>query len=149
MPYIAIATAVVLGYWQPAVICPIFKNGDPWVFCRRRCHPVSLTSVVRKAFERFLKRAMLSFLIQCKALSGWQHGFLPHRSCHSNLLIREETTTRLMDDGNAADGVYIDFAKAFDSLYQRFVLAKLELFGLCDKVVRWIRSYLTGRTYRV
>ncbi len=60
-----------------------------------------------------------------------------------------ETTTRLMDDGNTADVVYLDFAKALDSVYHRFLLAKLESFGLCDKVVRWMRSYLTGRSYRV
>ncbi len=45
--------------------------------------------------------------------------------------------------------VYLDFAKAFDSVNHRFLLTKLESFGQCDKVVRWIRFYLTGRTYRV
>ncbi len=54
-----------------------------------------------------------------------------------------------MDDGNTADGVYLDFAKAFDSVKHRFLLARLESFGLCAKVVRWMRSYLTRRTYRV
>ncbi len=45
--------------------------------------------------------------------------------------------------------MYLNFAKAFDSVNLRFLLAKLESFGLCDKVVRLIRSCLTGRTYRV
>ncbi len=54
-----------------------------------------------------------------------------------------------MVDGNNADVVYLDFADAFNSVNQKFLLAKLESFGLFDKVVRWIRSYLTGRTYRV
>ncbi len=44
---------------------------------------------------------------------------------------------------------YLDFAKAFDSINHRPLLAKLETFGQCEKVVRWIRSYLTERTYRV
>ncbi len=54
-----------------------------------------------------------------------------------------------MNDGNTADVVYLDFAKAFASVNYRFLLAKLESFGLCEKVVRWIRTYLTGRTYKV
>ncbi len=51
-----------------------------------------------------------------------------------------------MNDGNTADVVYLDFAKAFDSVNHRFLLAKFESFGLCEKVVRWVRSYLTEET---
>ncbi len=57
--------------------------------------------------------------------------------------------TGLMDDGNTADVVYLDFAKAADSVNHRFLLAKLESFRLCKEIVRWIRSYLMGRTGRV
>ncbi len=49
-----------------------------------------------------------------------------------------------MDDGNTADVVYLGFATAFVSVNHRFFLAKLESFGLCEDVVRWIKSYLTG-----
>ncbi len=54
-----------------------------------------------------------------------------------------------MDDGNTAEVVNVDFAKAFDSVDHRFLLVKPESFGLRKKFVRWIRSYLTGRTYNV
>ncbi len=54
-----------------------------------------------------------------------------------------------MDDGSNADVVYLDFAMAFDSANHMFLLTKLESFGLCEKVVGWIRSYMTGRNYRV
>ncbi len=84
-----------------AVICPIFNKGDPVDVANYG--PVSLTSVVCKDFERILKRAILSFLIQLKALTSCQHGFLLHRSGLSNLLILEERITRLMDDGNTAE----------------------------------------------
>ncbi len=54
-----------------------------------------------------------------------------------------------MDDGSNADVVYLDVAKAFGSATHMLLLAKLESFGLCEKVVRLIRSYMTGRNYRV
>ncbi len=75
------------------------------------------------------------FLRGCKAITGCQHGFLPHRSCLPNLLILEETITRLMDDGSNVDVVYLDFAMEFDSGDHTFLLAKLESIGLCEKVV--------------
>ncbi len=54
-----------------------------------------------------------------------------------------------MDDGSTADAVYLNFSKAFGLVNHRFLLAKLESFGLREKVARWIRSYMTGRTHVV
>ncbi len=110
---------------------------------------VSLTSVACKVLERILKRAILLFIIGCIAIADFRHGFLPRRSCLSNLMIPEETIRWLMDDGNTADVVNLDFANAFDSVIYRFLLTQLGSFGPCEKVVRWIRSYPTGRTFRV
>ncbi len=55
----------------------------------------------------------------------------------------------MIDDRNTADAVHIDFAKAFDAVNHGFLFEKVELFGLFGKVLRWNRSYLTGRTCRV
>ncbi len=82
---------------------------------------MSQTSIVCKGFEQILRRAILSFTIERKEITGCQQGFLPHRSCLSNLLILEEAITRLMDDGNTAGVVYLDFARAFDSANHRFL----------------------------
>ncbi len=133
----SLATAVGSGDWNAPEICAIFKKGDPGDVVNN--HPVSLTLVACKIFERILRRAILSFPIQYKALTGCQRGFLSHRSSLSNILILEETIARLMDDGNTADVVHLDFAKPFDSGNHRFLLAKLESFGLCDEIVRLIK----------
>ncbi len=41
-----------------------------------------------------------------------------------DLLLQEENVTRLMDEKHTADFVKLDFAKAFDSVYHRFLPAK-------------------------
>ncbi len=41
------------------------------------------------------------------------------------LLILEETLTLVMDDGNSAGVVYLDFANTFGSVNHRFLLAKV------------------------
>ncbi len=92
-------------------------------------------------FEQILKRVILSTLSECNAITGCQHLFLPRKSCLSNLMILEETITPLMDDWHTVDVLYVHFAMAFASVIHRFLVAKFESFGLCQKVVRWIRTY--------
>ncbi len=43
---------------------------------------------------------------------------------------------RMIDDGHTVDVIYLDVAKAFDSVNHRFPLAKMKSFGLGDVVVR-------------
>ncbi len=64
-------TAFGPGDCKSAVICPILKKAVPEDVANY-C-PVSLTSVVCKVFERILKRAILSFLSECNAITGCQH----------------------------------------------------------------------------
>ncbi len=56
---------------------------------------------------------------------------------------------RMIDEGHTVDVVYLDFAKAFDSVNDRFLLAKMKSFGLGNVVERWIEAYLSGRVSRV
>ncbi len=48
--------------WRKAIICPIFKKGDPEDAANYRY--VSLTSVLCKIFEKLLKKALLLFLTE-------------------------------------------------------------------------------------
>ena len=45
-----------------------------------------------------------------------QHGFVPGRSCMTQLLITLELWTKILDSGVSLDCIYLDFKKAFDSV---------------------------------
>ncbi len=45
-----------------------------------------------------------------------------------------------MDEGHTVDLVYLDFAKAFESVNHRFLLAKLKSSGIDELVLNWITS---------
>jgi hypothetical protein len=42
--------------------------------------------------------------------------------------------------------MYIDFAKAFDSIVLSKLLLKLELYGISGSLLKWISGFLTNRT---
>ena len=144
---LSLSTGEVPSDWKRAVICPIFKKGDKEDASNYR--PISLTCSICKVMEKFVKRAVMAHLKEVDALSANQHGFLPRRSCLTNLLEPEERITRLMDAKEPVDVVFIDFAKAFDSVNHRLLLHKLTAYNLHSNVIAWIKSFLEGRSIQV
>ncbi len=96
-----------------------------------------------------LNEKLLSHLSQFSLLTTRQHGFLPRRSTLTYLLSAEETVTRWLDEGDTVDIVYLDFAKAFDSVNHRLLLTKLKCYGIAPSVINWIESYLRRRSFQV
>ncbi len=67
---------------------------------------------------------------------GAQHGFVPRRSCLTNLIIAEELITGMTDQGEPVDVAYLDFSKAFDSVCHRLLIKKMEAMGIHPKINR-------------
>ncbi len=49
---------------------------------------------------------------------------------------------RWLDEGDTVDIVYLDFAKAFDSVNHRLLLTNLKCYGIAPSVINWIESHL-------
>lgn len=60
-----------------------------------------------------------------KQLWGW----IKDKSFQTNVITLLNRITRLMDEGNALEVIYMDFTKAFDTLLHEFPLAKLIQIG--------------------
>jgi hypothetical protein len=94
----------VLQDWKKARVVPIFKKGtksDPGNY-----RPVSLTSVPCKILESLIKDEIMNHLEAEKLIKDSQHGFMPGRSCTTNLTIFLNELTKAIDDGKAADVFY-------------------------------------------
>ncbi len=107
--------------------------------------PVRLTSIICKIFERTLKKDLLSFLSETRAISPHLHGTLLRRPCISILPVLEEAVASMMDEGHTVFLIYLDFVKAFVSVSHKCLLAKIKPFVLDDIVVRLIETCIFGR----
>ena len=107
--------------------------------------PVSLTSMVGKLLERLINQAIMTHLSQHNLINDTQHGFLPKRSCQTNLLLYLELLTSCIDKGLDIDVLYLDFAKAFHKVPHKRLLKKVQANEVCGKVYSWIENWLMDR----
>ena len=133
--------------WKLATVVPIFKGGDRQEPSNYR--PVSLTSVLCKVLEGLVRDRLMEFLDDTGQLHSAQHGFLPGRSCATQLLTALEDWTQQLENGEAVDVAYLDFRKAFDAVPHKRLIRKLHGLGIRGALLKWIESFLTGRSLRV
>lgn len=142
-----LAEGYVPDDWKNANITPIFKKGLKSSVGNYR--PISLTSVICKLMESILKDAILDHLVQNEVLRSSQDGFMPGKSCLTNLLEYVNKLIALIDTGHSVDVLYLDFAKAFDKVPHCRLLEKLRAAGVDGKIAAWIQKWLRDRKQRV
>ncbi len=99
--------------------------------------------MVCKILGRIVKVNILQYLKTVSILSDAQHGFMPRRSCLTNLIVAEELITGMIDV------VYLDFSKPIDSVCHRLLVNKMEAMWIHVKITRWVDKFLKSRTFRV
>ncbi len=100
--------------WKLANVTPIFKKGSKHK--PENYRPVSLTSISCKLMESIIRDRLNSHLLRNLLINPSQHGFMKNKSCATNLLEFMEEITNIIDEGDPADVVYLDFSKAFDKV---------------------------------
>ena len=76
-----------------------------------------------------------------------QFGFRPRHSTSLQLALLIERITRNFSEKTLTGAVFLDLAKAFDTVWIEGLLYKLTLLNLPSYIVHTISSYLRGRTF--
>ena len=72
--------------------------------------------------ESIIRDHVVTYMSSNKLFSTAQHGFVPSRSCMTNLLLAMEEWATALESGYAIDIIYTDFAKTFDSVPHKRLL---------------------------
>ena len=143
----SLTSCVFPRIWKDAHITPVFKDGSPQ--CVSNYRPISLLSILSKILENFVHKDIYHQCTSLGIIPDSQHGFIPGRSCNTNLLSTYDEITRSLDAGIPCDMVFFDFRKAFDTVSHTKLIDKLTSFGLKKTTIHWIHSYLYSRRQRV
>ena len=140
----SLETGEVPDDWRRANVVPIFKKG-----CKNspaNYRPVSLTCICSKVMEHIMVSQINKHLDLHNILVANQHGFRAQRSCETQLVeFLHELHTSLGAKAQV-DAVVMDFSKAFDKVAHNRLIFKLSGYGIQGRNLRWIKSFLGGRT---
>ena len=73
--------------------------------------------------EKYLRDELYDKCRQC--ISDKQHGFLPQKSCTTQLISVLDTMSQSLNNRNDVDVIYFYFAKAFDSVNHDLIQTKI------------------------
>ena len=127
-----------------ADVTPIFKKVDSSDVKNYR--PISVVPVMSKVFERILQKQITEYID--KFMSPYLCGFRKGFSTQHALLAFIENWKTSSDRKGYAGSILMDLSKAFDTLNNDLLLAKLHAYGFDKNALRMINSYLWDRWQR-
>ena len=92
--------------------------------------------------EAIIKDQLVSNLLSKSLISKNQHAFIKRHSTVTNLLQCTHDWAVAVHSGLAVDVVYIDFARAFDSVVHAKLVHKLQSFGVSGKLLQWLTVFV-------
>ena len=143
---LSVEQGVFPARWKQANVMPVHKKGDKK--CPENYRPVSLLPLCSKVLEKVVYDCLLAHCRPVLPLN--QHGFLPNRSCVTNLTCFLNDAWDAIAEGKQTDVIYTDFSSAFTSVNHKLLLFKLnKSFNVTDLAYNWLHSYLSDRSQRV
>lgn len=144
---LSMASGIFPSCWKLASVTPIHKAGDKK--CPNNYRPISLLSNLSKVLEKIVNTRVVSFLETNNILSPRQFGFRQGKSTEDAVSGMINILSSRLDGGGRCVGVFLDLAKAFDTVSIPILIEKLHRYGFRGPSLDWFQSYLTDRRQHV
>ena len=127
-----------------ADVTPTHKKDDETDKTNYR--PISILPNLTKVYERLMYNQISPYSdsVFSKFLCGFRKGF----NAQHCLLKMVAKWSKTLDKGAETGAVITDLSKAFDSIDQNLLIAKLNAYGFEKRSLEFIHSYLTKRRQR-
>jgi len=107
---------------------------------------ICILSVFSKPLEKLMYNRLLLFLKKHNILTSEQHGFTENKSTETASHSFIQSVQEALDKHLYAVGIFLDLSKAYDVIYHKRLLDKLDSYGIRGIVNKWFQSYLANRT---
>lgn len=127
--------------WSKGIIVPIHKSGskaDP-----NNYRGITISSCMGKLFAKLMASRLTNFLTGNNILSEYQIGFRPSCRTSDHVFVLKSIIDHMKKNRKKVFACFIDFRKAFDSVWRDGLLLKLYKCGLGRKFCRLIGNMLS------
>ena len=104
---------------------------------------------MEKVLERIIYMHIFNHLRETNFFKPHQSGFLNGDSSFNQLTYLYNKICSALDNGFEIRMVFFDVSKAFDKVWHKGLIFKLQAAGIDGKVLSFLQDYLTNRTQKV
>ena len=126
-----------------AKVLPIHK-GKSKLECGNY-RPISLLPLFSKILERLMYNRLLSFITKHNILYQHQYGFQKSKSTELAVNTLLTDVIESLKNKKKSVCIFLDFAKAFDTVNHQILLKKLNHYGIKGIALKLFESYLANR----
>ena len=130
--------------WKTAMIKPILKKGNP-AEDLSSYRPISLTSCFDKITERMINDRLYFWLESNKILNSHQAGFRSGRRTDDQLFKLSQKVIDGFHEKQSTTAIFVDLQQAYDRIWRKGLLLKMQRIGIHGKMYNWIKHFLTNR----
>ena len=124
--------------WMDGIIVPLFKKGD--VNNVHNYRGITLVSCLSKLFTSVLNKRIEKFCNENNTITDAQFAFVKGRSTVDAMFILLSIIQSCLNDKKRLYCSFVDFTKAFDSVYRNALWLKLYKCGIGGKCLRIIKD---------
>lgn len=111
--------------------------------------PISLLPTISKIFEKLIFKRLSRVIEKRGLISESQHGFRKKFSTETAAIFLSSYCYSSIDDKKYVGLLFVDYRCAFDMVDSRVLIHKLRKMNIRGNILKWIQTYLTGRSMQV
>ena len=126
---------------KKAEVTPVYKKFD--MNDKQNYRPVSTLSNLSKVFKKLIYSQIYTYMGD--KFSKYLRGFRKNHNTQHVLINMIENWKSNLDKGKRIGAIFMDLAKAFNTLDHSLLIAKLEAYGFDSLSLEFMKNYLTNR----
>lgn len=125
------------------IVKPLYKKGDTHNITNYR--PITLISNIAKIAEKIMKHRIIKYLEKFELISKRQFGFKENVSTDDAIFHLTSNIYKKIDENKKVMCVFLDLAKAFDTVDHKTLIERLEELGFRGLALNLFKTYLSNR----